>query len=233
MLRLPAALLLLSITAAAGCAGDQERDPFTASGEIIAFSGGDGGPAQACFTCHGLSGEGDGQASPRLAGLPSGYLQRQLSDYADGRRAHPAMSRIARSLSFADRQAVSDYYAGLAAVWTPTTASDAKGAALYHRGDPDRGLAPCAACHGARGEGLGPANPPLAGQPATYLAEQMRLWRTAKRRNDPLGVMLAVSQRLSDDEAAAVAQYAAALPSPAVPRSAGPEASRAARRPDR
>src|SRR3546814_5826357 len=76
-----------------GCDAPSYRDPFRATGETIAMSGGNGGAAAACFTCHGLEGEGDGEVSPRLAGLDPGYLHRQLDDYANGRREHEAMRR--------------------------------------------------------------------------------------------------------------------------------------------
>lgn len=227
----PPAWALLALLLTAGCAPDRGRDPFTASGEVIALSGGDGGPSQACFTCHGMSGQGDGHSTPRLAGLPAGYLQRQLIDYADGRRADKVMAPIAKDLDADDRRAVSDYYASLPTPpkLTPATTPMAAGggaAALYHQGDPDRDLPACASCHGAAGEGIGPANPPLAAQPPAYLAEQMRRWRTSERRNDPLNVMLAISRRLTSREVEALAQYASALgPAPA-PATLSPAASR-------
>jgi cytochrome c553 len=102
---------------------------------------------------------------------------------------------------------------------------------LYHQGDPKRGLLACAACHGEQGQGLGPANPPLAGQSAAYLAEQLRLWRLAKRRNDPGDVMLRISQLLTPLEAQALATYASAL-SGAPPNPGSPAAFPAAHRGD-
>src|SRR3546814_1221248 len=68
---------------------------------------------------------------------------------------------------------------------------------IYVKGDPSRGLLPCADCHGPKGEGLGPANPALAGQPAVYLAAQLRAWRRGERRNDPGNVMTGISDRKS------------------------------------
>lgn len=214
--RLPAALAAASaLLLLAGCAPEPTRDPFTASGQVIAFSGGDAGAAQACFTCHGLRGEGDGGASPRLAGLPAGYLQRQLIDYADGRRADKVMAPIARALDDDDRRAVAAYYAALPApaqaAGRSTAAVAGETARLYHHGDAERGLAACAACHGQAGEGVGPGNPPLAGQPPAYLAEQLDRWRRSQRRNDPQNAMLAISRRLTADEAEALARYASAL----------------------
>lgn len=189
-------------------------DQFTATGELIALSGGDAGAPNACLACHGVDGRGNGAGTPRLAGLDRGYMAAQLEAYASGRRQHPEMASIAGKLTPMQQDAVSAYYAELPFVAKPAARELAGGqaATLYHRGDPRRGLAPCASCHGASGEGVGPANPPLGAQPAAYLAEQLDQWRAGKRRNDPQNVMLRVSQALSHRESAALAAYAAALP---------------------
>jgi cytochrome c553 len=226
----PAALAAATaLMLAAGCAPEPARDPFTATGQVIAFSGGDAGASRACFTCHGLQGEGDGRASPRLAGLPAGYLQRQLIDYADGRRSDKLMSPIAKALDDDDRRAVAAYYAALPApvpARTEAAAETAAAARLYRLGAPERGLPACATCHGEAGEGLGPANPPLAGQPAAYLAEQLKRWRRSERRNDPQNVMLAVSRRLTPAEVERISRYVSALGPAAAPAAGFQAASR-------
>ncbi|BAK65582.1 cytochrome c precursor [Sphingobium sp. SYK-6] len=225
---------ILALLPLAGCDLPPRDSRFRATGEVIAFSGADGGATAACFSCHGVDGQGDGGATPRLAGLDAGYLHRQLDDYASGRRDHAPMRAIAQHLDADDREKVAAYYAGLAPTWAPSaataSATDPHAARLYSEGDPARGLQACAQCHGENGEGGGPGNPPLAGQPADYMARQLWAWRTGKRLNDPLGEMLAVSRRLSSEEVAAVAAHAAALPGAHLPEA--PAASRAARRVD-
>ena len=195
-----------------GCTAvdSKSSDRFTETGELIAMSGGGAGAANACFTCHGLDGRGDGAGSPRLAGLDAGYLERQLIAYADGRRHHKQMAYIAGELSSRDRRAVASYYESLSFSAAPAPAAGTPH--LYTRGDPQRGIAPCASCHGLFGEGIGPANPPLAGQPAAYLAHQIEQWRHSRRRNDPGAVMLRISQLLTPAENLALARHAAALP---------------------
>lgn len=236
---LTTALLLLafaSTVAACGRSAAGAPDQFSQSGELIAFSGGDAGPAGACVTCHRLHGVGDGELAPRLAGLPRGYLQKQLEDYAAGLRPHDQMTRIAKALSQEDRALVARYYA--AAVGRPDSArasgvTSAAGARLYEGGDPVRGLPGCAQCHGSAGEGRGEANPPLAGQSAAYLGEQLTRWKTGERRNDPGGVMLRISQQLSDREIAEVSKYAANLALPLAPPVERLEPFPRIRRPDR
>ena len=208
----------------AGCSAvdTASAERFARTGELVALSGGGGGAQSACFTCHGLDGRGDGAGVPRLAGLGVGYLHSQLNAYADGRRAHRRMGWIADRLDPSERHAVSAYYAAM-----PFDGPDgmpAAAPALYVSGDASRGLPACAACHGLRGQGLGPANPPLAGQPAPYLAHQLEKWRRSERRSDAMGVMQRISRALEPAEIAALAEYAERLPGD--PRPALPEGSR-------
>lgn len=228
------ALSFMTGIALAGC-GTVERgsaDRFTASGELLAVSGGDAGASNACITCHDIDGSGNGAGTPRLAGLNRGYMAAQLQAYASGRRRHPEMEWIARKLTPAQRDAVSAYYAALPYDWAPRRTEGTTAAhTLYYRGDPARGLAACASCHGDRGEGVGAANPPLAGQPSAYLAYQLAQWRQSARRNDPEGAMQRISRALSPAESAALAAYASSLPGDP-PRPEFPAASREARRAD-
>ena len=174
------------------------------------MSGAGAGAANACFTCHGLDGRGNGAGSPRLAGLDAGYLERQLIAYADGRRQHASDGLDRPSSSTPDeRRAVADYYAALP--FEPASArSAAHVATLSPRRSRRAASRPARPAMASRAKAIGPANPPLAGQPAAYLAEQLELWRLGKRRNDPGGVMLRISQLLTPCGERALADYAAA-----------------------
>lgn len=210
-------LMLIAAALSGGCqpVGEAPGEAFTATGELVALSGGDGGAANACFTCHGQRGEGDGVSTPRLAGLPLGYLQKQLDDYAAQLRPDPIMTPIARRLDREDRRAVAAYYAAMPAPATGGTLSPAPG--LYRAGDPARGLVACAACHGDTGQGVGAGNPALAGQPAAYLLEQLSRWSRAERRNDPREVMMAAVAPLTEREMRALAAWLATLPASQAP----------------
>lgn len=205
------AAILLGALACAGC-GAPERtnpDPFTASGKLIALSGGDGGARNACITCHGLDGGGNGAGVPRLAGLDTGYMARQLDNYETGRRSHEQMAWIAQRLDERDRLTVSAFYATL-----PPTSNEGPTVPahpLYALGDPERGLASCASCHGSAGQGGGAAIPPLAGQPAAYLAAQLEAWRAGERHGPAGDVMRRISQRLTPAEVVQVSAFASQL----------------------
>lgn len=223
-------LPMLTLLVACSAVNTESADRFTSSGELIALSGGHAGAANACFTCHGLDGAGDGAGTPRLASLDVGYLESQLEAYSRGRRQHAMMQAIAKRLEPAHRHAVAAHYAALPFTAAPVS-DQAAAPRLWTQGSPERGLPACASCHGMSGEGVGPGNPPLAGQPSAYLAEQIRLWRLGRRRNDPGNVMQRISRLLTPREAESLAAYASGLP--ADPRRRGfPEAFREARRGD-
>lgn len=233
------------ILLAAACSGADDRSTaaFTADGQVIAMSGGKGGASNACFSCHGLDGMGDGVSVPRLAGLDAGYLQKQLEDYANRLRDDPAMYEAARWLDHDDRRAVAAWYAALPASSGPGPSTPPP--AVWLRGRPDAGVAACAACHGAQGQGVGPGNPAVAGQPAAYTLDQLRRWKTGKRRNDPRSVMSDAVAGLTETEMHAIAAWletAPTAPPPAIDAAsasasaaaaARPEASRGVRRPGR
>lgn len=181
-------------------------DRWGRSGELIAMSGGEGGARYACVTCHGARGEGNGFDAPRLAGLPAGYLQKQMEDFAAGLRAHEVMRDVARFLDSHERVRVAGYYAALPPQTLPPANHDAIAAAT-----PGLYASACLLCHGV--EGVGTANgPPLNAQPAFYLIQQLQDWQVSKRRNDGNHVMLKVAQQLKAEEVGQLSLYLARIP---------------------
>ncbi len=72
----------------------------------------------------------------------------------------------------------------LAAALTGTAAAQAADPAAGRR----KALA-CAVCHGPTGLASAPDTPHLAGQPAIYLAAQLRAYRGGKRAHEVMAVM--------------------------------------------
>ncbi len=181
--------------------------------------------AIACASCHGAQGEGTAAAGfPRLAGLPAAYLAAQLDSFAAKTRDNASMRSIANALNAAERQAVSHYYATLPAptpLFVPN-GPNAAGEMLVQRGRWPQNLPACAQCHAADGVGVGAEFPPLAGQPASYIAAQLHAWQKNRRAPGPLGLMPAVAGKLSDADIQAVAAYYAALPEPAAAANGSP-----------
>lgn len=194
-------------------------EEIAARGHLIAVGGGPGGVSAACFSCHGLSGQGDaGAAFPRLAGLDAHYLTAQMEAYAEGTRPSRVMGRIARELDPADRAAVSVYYSQLPAEGALVPAAAAPdgrliqhGAVLYAQGSAERGIQACANCHGPNGSGLNRIYPAIAGQPASYIDAQLRLWREGRRENDLHDVMPTIAGNMTDEDIQAVSAYLARL----------------------
>lgn len=170
--------------------------------------------AWACASCHGAEGEG-GDTIPALAGLPAGYIAKQLHDYAAGRRENPDMAYVARTLSDDEMAALGKYYSNMARE-TPAGAALGgdmeRGRELAHAGDWRVNVPACYSCHGSAGWGVGQAFPPIAGQPAVYLYQQLISFGNGQRRNDPEDFMHDIARVLSDADRLALADYLASRP---------------------
>jgi cytochrome c553 len=205
------ALLTVLLTAACTDRLTSTGDHWSQGGELIAMSGGEGSARYACASCHGARGEGNGYDAPRLAGLPAGYLQKQMEDYAAGLRAHEVMRDVSRFLDSHERVRVANHYAALPPQALPSATEQAvtpATSALY--------ASACQQCHGV--DGVGTVNgPPLNAQPAFYLTQQLQDWQVSKRRNDGNHVMLKVAQRLDAAQVSQLSLYLAQIPTRPAP----------------
>jgi cytochrome c553 len=185
-------------------------------GRKIFAEGGSQPGAMPCVACHGADGAGMAAAGfPRLAGLPAPYVRKQLEDFKGGRRSNPVMQPVANALTDAEIEAVSQ---ALAAMPGPIPQAVYRGdmplnaaQKLAQQGAWERQIPACASCHGPAGTGVGDAFPPLAGQPAAYLAAQLTAWQNGTRHNDPNDLMGHIAKSLTAEEVQGVAQYFASL----------------------
>ncbi len=69
--------------------------------------------SQQCIACHGEKGQTSNPQFPNLAGQNPAYLEIQLNDFKAGKRNHPVMSPIAKTLSEQDITDLSRYYSNL------------------------------------------------------------------------------------------------------------------------
>ena len=187
----------------------------TPNGATIAHQGNGHGVAP-CMACHGGNGEGQSAAGfPRLAGLPQAYLRKQLDDFAHGTRVNATMQPVASGLSDAERDALAAYYSKLpipasASTSAPVDDGARAGQVLATRGRWSASLPACEQCHGPDGVGVGDHFPPLLGQSAVYLSNQLHAWQQGSRRNDPLRLMQGVASKLSDADITAISTWYAA-----------------------
>ena len=162
--------------------------------------------SDACMPCHGVGGNPVSQSYPRLAGQPQAYLVQQLNAFVSGERANATMSPLALDLGADQIKRLSAFFASQPVTANAPLAADPtrvkKGELVARTGS-------CAACHGAELQGQD-INPRLAGQASTYLAKQMRDFKSGVRR-DPQGVMASIVTPLSDEDITNVSQYLATL----------------------
>ncbi|WP_294736505.1 c-type cytochrome [uncultured Pseudomonas sp.] len=185
-------------------------------GKNVFTQGGSQPGAAPCVACHGADGLGLAAAGfPRLAGLPAGYLRKQLQDFKSGTRNSPVMQPLASALTEEEISAVTQALAAMPApAPAPVHRSDLPTDAAQKialQGAWERQIPACVSCHGPAGVGIGDAFPPLAGQSAAYLAAQLNAWRSGTRHNDPNDLMGHVAKSLSAEEVQAVATYFASL----------------------
>lgn len=197
-------------------AGAPQRQ--VASGRAVAAGAGGQGQQGACFSCHGFDGAArDAAQFPALGGQSAEYLHAQLERYASGARENAIMGPIARALTEAQRRDVAVYYAAQPPPAAgPRPAADPAllqhGAILSASGSAEVGVQACQNCHGPGGIGIAPQYPRLAGQPAGYLAAQLRAWRSGERAGaGPEQSMASIAQRLSDRDVDALALYFASV----------------------
>lgn len=206
-----AKLLLPLLAAASAHAQQQQRVPDTMAQRVLA-----------CTPCHGKEGRAtpDGYF-PRIAGKPAGYLYEQLVNFREGRRRNEQMSTLVAHLSDDYLREIAAHFAALDLPYPPPQRSDAsaamlaRGEALARRGDKDRDVPACAACHGDALTGLTPAVPGLLGLPRDYLNAQLGAWRSGRRQALAPDCMAEIAHRLAPEDVSAVAAWLASQPLPA------------------
>jgi cytochrome c553 len=168
------------------------------------------GTATVCAACHGEGGRSSAPAFPNLAGQQAKYLQKQLIDFANGRRTNEVMSAALAPVPRNDFPTLVAYYA--AEPPPPGRVGDAALAAagrqIYEEGDWPGGIPPCRSCHGENGAGS-ELYPRLAGQNQAYTLQQLMDFKAGARHNDTRRMMREIAGRLTDTQMKALAEYLA------------------------
>ncbi|SAI74346.1 cytochrome C [Bordetella ansorpii] len=173
----------------------------------------------ACTACHGEQGRaGNDGYYPRLAGKPQDYLYHQLLNFRDGRRQYRPMQHLLANLPDAYLHEIAGYFAEQHVPYPPPSPASVpaaqleQGRRLIMQGDPARGLAACAACHGAGLGGMLPAIPGLLGLPRDYLVSQIGGWKNARRQAAAPDCMADVADKLTPEDISAVSAWLASQP---------------------
>ena len=183
-----------------------------------AFADGDAAAGQTksstCVACHGVDGNSTNPEWPNLAGQHAGYVSKQLADFKQGEaRSKSLMAPMVAELSPEDMEDLGAYSASQAAAGGVANEDYLSlGEQIYRGGNVDTGLPACMACHGPSGSGVrGAGFPVVAGQHATYTANQLLMFRAGERSNDRNAMMRQIAQRMTEEEIKAVSEYIAGL----------------------
>ena len=182
------------------------------SGSALAAGSKEAGQAKAatCAACHGMDGNSVNPEWPNLAGQHASYITKQVRNFKAGERANPLMSPMAMILSDQDIDDLAAYFSSQTLRPTgETEPSKLKlGQRVYRAGNVAAKVPACASCHGPTGAGIPTAvYPHIGGQHATYVAIQLRNYKSGTRNNDPNAMMRTIAAGLSEDEIDAVASY--------------------------
>jgi len=175
-------------------------------------------PASAalCTSCHGPQGQGVEPLGPRLAGLSSEYIVKQIELFQLGKRKNAIMAPMSMTLQGDAIKPVADFFASQS---VPNVSPHLRGEyasyddpteRLVYQGDWSRLIPACVTCHGPSGLGTGEF-PRLAGQQASYIKSQLLAWQKDSRSGDQDGVMGTIADKLTAAEIDALAQYFSTL----------------------
>ena len=163
-----------------------------------------------CAACHGADGNSFNPEWPSLAGQNENYLLKSLQSFKDGSRQNVLMNAQAAGLSEQDMLDLAAWFsAQKRAGKTADPALVSSGERLFRGGNKASGVPACDACHGPSGQGNSPAGwPAIAGQHATYSANQLVAYRSKQRTTDgDTQMMRTVASGLTDEEIQAVTSY--------------------------
>lgn len=185
------------------------------SASALAAGSKEAGQAKAatCSACHGVDGNSVNPEWPTIAGQHETYILTQLKAFKAGGRQNPLMSPMAMILSDEDMADLAAYFSSQAARGGEADPAKLKlGQRVYRSGKPETQVMACAGCHGPAGRGNAPASyPSIQGQHATYVAAQLRAYKSGTRSSDPNQMMRNVAAALTENEIDAVASYVQGL----------------------
>lgn len=166
---------------------------------------------EVCAGCHGADGNSPIPTVPKVAGQQKSYLLTEMKDYKEAKRHSEVMNAIMSSLSDEDMAAIAEYYASQKPAPGIVSKPEllALGKRIYLEGNPKSGVPSCDGCHEENGEGS-KKFPRVAGQHVPYILEEIERYAKDKRGTGSK-IMRTVAERLTKEEAEAVAEYMASL----------------------
>ena len=185
-----------------------------AKGEVLASATG-------CMGCHGVDGNSPVPNFPKIAGLGSKYIYRQLQNVRDGNRIIASMAGLLDNYNNEQLKDLAAFYNSQTLQISGSKPLEVKvnagikvdslklGARIYRAGNLQTNVPSCIGCHSPRGLGNEAAGyPRLGGQYSEYIAAQLRAYRDGEREN---GIMNTVAKNMTNAEIDSVANFIAGL----------------------
>ena len=208
--------LLVATLAVSGFASAAEHPAAPAKADpakgATLYDGGDAARGlPACVSCHGAAGNSTIAANPKLAAQIAPYVYKQLVDFTTPNRNNPIMTPYSKLLKDEEKKDIAAYLSGQVAKQGAAKNKDIVelGKKIYRGGIAGTGVAACASCHGANGNGIPAQFPRIAGQHQDYTVAQLQAFKGGARKNSIQ--MSTLAKRMSDEEMQAVADYIAGL----------------------
>jgi cytochrome c553 len=216
--------LFVLFTAASAFARSENTNPLTGqvgvapdddSPAAIKVRSGPGDPVAGreksllCQGCHGEEGISIEGLIPKLAGQYGIYIAKELRNYQSGTRSHQIMNAMAATISDDDLADIAAYFASRPKM-KGGGSNNELGKKLFFHGDISRTMVACVNCHGVNGKGLTPKTamfPVIGGQQKDYIRRQLVNFRKGDRTNSPNGIMNRITQKMTDDELEALADF--------------------------
>lgn len=132
-----------------------------------------------CLKCHGDDGNASASGMPNLSAQAPEYFVTSMKAYAEDKREHKLMTRLAAGLDEDKLSRMGVFYAVQEPARTETVGD----------GNVDLGREisePCAVCHGPDGNAGGTDMPTLAGQDARYFLKAMTAYMEGMRHHQPM-----------------------------------------------
>jgi cytochrome c553 len=185
---------------------------FIASVSVPLAVHAEGAPNPLCAGCHNEDGNSVMPEFPKIAGLDPAYITKQITDFKKFKRVSEIMGPMATQIQDSEVDALAAYFSKQKR--TPGVVTDknlaAQGQIIYTDGLVNSAVPACSGCHGEKGEGTDKF-PRLAGQHTVYLNTQLLNFKNDVRNNDAKKVMRAITQRMSEQELKAAAEYITSL----------------------
>lgn len=165
-----------------------------------------------CAGCHGAEGNSPPAPNfPKLGGQHVEYILHEINEYREDHRISELMKPVIQGLSDADVLDIATWFASQEGVSAAVTRPDLLplGKKIYLDGNSTSGIPSCDGCHEENGEGSA-RFPRIAGQNPEYTLEEFKRYINGQRKFGKK-VMRTIAERLTEEEARAVAEYIATL----------------------